>query len=265
MAAKFLMHYTGIIQPARTGTSPILLSMSRVQIAQTEWRRITNRHRPMCTPSSSAGLEPPCLHSSPYLPQHAFQIRPSTTPSGPDIGPGQISDDEWNLRAGKLVQIIIFPFIWLHSGIVCCDRSMPWLSLLTLPSPLFLLILTLYPFSSAKFLSIGRAVYTLRTTLPDFFEAGLVSRVDHDQDLRFQPAPETDAQNERPEAHPAPESIYAPNIRLSYTPPTALSLPSAFPKTLQVEGTKIGPLTSSRYELTLSARSSALSCFGDIY
>ena len=97
-----------------------------------------------------------------------------------------------------------------------------------------------FPGRRAKITSrdTGRAVYTLRTTLPNFFETGLVSKVDHDPDLSpSQVTSRAYTQDERSRGQQTPESIYAPNIRLSYTPPTALSLPSAFPKTLQVEGT----------------------------
>jgi hypothetical protein len=89
-------------------------------------------------------------------------------------------------------------------------------------------------------LGTGKAVYTLRTTLPNFFETGLGSQVDQDYDLSVVSSRldtlGTEVHNERLKARRPPESIYAPNIRLTYTPPTALSLPSAFPKTLQVEG-----------------------------
>jgi hypothetical protein len=83
-------------------------------------------------------------------------------------------------------------------------------------------------------------VYTLRSTLPNFFEAGLVSYVDHDPGLSMLPSSkvttETDMHDERTRCREEYESIYAPNIKLSYTPPTALSLPPGFPRTLQVEG-----------------------------
>ncbi|KAH7105772.1 hypothetical protein BKA62DRAFT_687913 [Auriculariales sp. MPI-PUGE-AT-0066] len=49
--------------------------------------------------------------------------------------------------------------------------------------------------------------------MPDFFAVGLVIRTESD---------------------PPYASIYAPNVRLSYTPPT--QLPSPFPATLHVEG-----------------------------
>ncbi|KZV94451.1 hypothetical protein EXIGLDRAFT_736956 [Exidia glandulosa HHB12029] len=59
----------------------------------------------------------------------------------------------------------------------------------------------------------GHAIDILRNTMPDFFATGLVSRS------------ETDS----PQA-----SIYAPNIRLSYTPP--VQLPSPLPATFRLEG-----------------------------
>lgn len=78
-------------------------------------------------------------------------------------------------------------------------------------------------------------MYVLRTTLPTFFETGLVSDVASDGD----PAVPADAHagsgsDARARADQRAPSIYAANIRLSYTPPTALALP--FPRTLQVEG-----------------------------
>lgn len=60
---------------------------------------------------------------------------------------------------------------------------------------------------------LGHAVEILRKTMPDFFVVGLVSRAETD---------------------PSSTSIYAPNIRLSYSPPT--QLPPPFPATLHVEG-----------------------------
>lgn len=59
----------------------------------------------------------------------------------------------------------------------------------------------------------GHAVEILRKTMPDFFVVGLVSRAETD---------------------PSGASIYAPNVRLSYSPPTPL--PPPFPATLHVEG-----------------------------
>ncbi|KAF8528426.1 hypothetical protein BU17DRAFT_38136, partial [Hysterangium stoloniferum] len=94
----------------------------------------------------------------------------------------------------------------------------------------------------------GKAVYTLETTLPKFFQIGLISYVEPDTDTSGSEASDSHA---RP-AH-IPDSIYAPNIKLSYTPPTALSLPSAFPKKLQVEGLPLYHASAAFIRHTLSA------------
>lgn len=80
----------------------------------------------------------------------------------------------------------------------------------------------------------GRAVYTLETTLPDFFQIGLVPMATQDNENSILNTKRED--NKPSEAKAVPESIYASNIRLSYTPPAAFGLPAAFPRTLQVEG-----------------------------
>ncbi|KIO11686.1 hypothetical protein M404DRAFT_994411 [Pisolithus tinctorius Marx 270] len=73
---------------------------------------------------------------------------------------------------------------------------------------------------------LGRAIYVLQQTLPDFFRIGLVSNVDPTRvpDLVY------NILSEQTEI----ENIYSPKIRLSYTPPVAL--PSPFPRTLWIEG-----------------------------
>lgn len=85
-------------------------------------------------------------------------------------------------------------------------------------------------------------MYVLRTTLPTFFETGLVSDVASDGDPAVPADAHADAHagsgsdgsDARARADQRAPSIYAANIRLSYTPPTALALP--LPRTLQVEG-----------------------------
>ena len=64
---------------------------------------------------------------------------------------------------------------------------------------------------------IGRAVSLLKSSIPTFFETGLVSSAENN------------------------ESVYANNIQLSYTPP--VHLPPPFPKTLSVEGMSIHPVS----------------------
>ncbi|KAF8575374.1 hypothetical protein K439DRAFT_1641423 [Ramaria rubella] len=106
-------------------------------------------------------------------------------------------------------------------------------------------------------LRAGRAIYTLKTTLPTFFETGLVSTVDGNADLlnvaSCQATPEEAGEDQRSHAQHVSESIYAPNIRLSYTPPSTFTLPSAFPKTLQVEGLPLYHASASFVRHTLSA------------
>ncbi|KAA1477851.1 hypothetical protein DENSPDRAFT_829287 [Dentipellis sp. KUC8613] len=104
-------------------------------------------------------------------------------------------------------------------------------------------------------LRFGRAVDTLTTTLPHFFTAGLVTHPVSSPAIPDDGGIGTDLARDR---IPAPakgkqkasgdaggdgadgdgdeelESIYAPRIRLSYTPPTAL--PAPLPRTLTVEG-----------------------------
>lgn len=102
--------------------------------------------------------------------------------------------------------------------------------------------------------SLGRAIYILRQTLPQFFKHGLISgSVDvgpSSSTSNFNlghkaPMHESDANADDP------ESIYSPKIKLAYTPP--LRLPPPFPGTLHVEG--MSPFTLSiptRMVLTLS-------------
>ncbi|KAF7305946.1 hypothetical protein HMN09_00749000 [Mycena chlorophos] len=79
-------------------------------------------------------------------------------------------------------------------------------------------------------LRTGRAIHILQQTLPEFFETGLItSSSDSATGLRPILGSVVGA--------PAPndlDSIYSPNIRLSYTPPG--NLPPPLPKTLHIEG-----------------------------
>ncbi|KAI0644142.1 hypothetical protein C8Q79DRAFT_913901 [Trametes meyenii] len=75
----------------------------------------------------------------------------------------------------------------------------------------------------------GRAIYILQQTLPTFFSTGLISSLDTSGA----------ASSGRLEED---TSIYSPNIRLVYRPPTPF--PSPFPRTLHVEGLSLY-LTSS--------------------
>ncbi|CDO73929.1 hypothetical protein BN946_scf185016.g86 [Trametes cinnabarina] len=91
----------------------------------------------------------------------------------------------------------------------------------------------------------GRAIYVLQQTLPTFFSTGLVSAVD------------TSPPNPRASAASASThdddiiSIYSPNIRLVYRPPTPF--PPPFPRTLQVEGLSLYLASSALLRHTLNA------------
>jgi hypothetical protein len=80
---------------------------------------------------------------------------------------------------------------------------------------------------------LGRAIYTLQQTLPDFFNSGLASwhADSHDAKSRslLSKLPLTGLTKGDEE-----ESIYSPNVRLIYTPPARL--PPPFPQTFRLEG-----------------------------
>ncbi|KAF7315803.1 hypothetical protein MIND_00096400 [Mycena indigotica] len=75
-------------------------------------------------------------------------------------------------------------------------------------------------------LRTGRAIYVLEQTLPDFFTTGLVNSIDSVTGT-LRPIHASQSSQDV-------DMIYSPNIRLSYTPPTAL--PPPLPKTLHIEG-----------------------------
>jgi len=62
----------------------------------------------------------------------------------------------------------------------------------------------------------GRGLYVLTSTLPDFFNSGLILNASHNEESGDD------------------EPIYAKTIELSYTPPT--TLPSPFPQTFHIQG-----------------------------
>ncbi|KAI9066198.1 hypothetical protein FKP32DRAFT_1646429 [Trametes sanguinea] len=84
----------------------------------------------------------------------------------------------------------------------------------------------------------GRAIYVLQQTLPTFFSTGLISSVD------TSPSPALASTDED-------TSIYSPNIRLVYRPPTPF--PPPFPRTLQVEGLSLYLASSALLRHTLNA------------
>ncbi|KAI0354011.1 hypothetical protein OH77DRAFT_533008 [Trametes cingulata] len=84
----------------------------------------------------------------------------------------------------------------------------------------------------------GRAIYVLQQTLPTFFSTGLISSVDT--------SPSHAKSN-----HDDDTSIYSPNIRLVYRPPTPF--PPPFPRTLHVEGLPLYLASSVLLRHTLNA------------
>lgn len=84
-------------------------------------------------------------------------------------------------------------------------------------------------------LRTGRAIYVLQQTLPEFFSVGLVTSIDsvtgsmRPLNTTYIPLPSATQTGPAPPPEDV-DSIYSPNIRLSYTPPAAL--PPPLPKTL---------------------------------
>ncbi|KAJ7026135.1 hypothetical protein C8F04DRAFT_1126279 [Mycena alexandri] len=105
-------------------------------------------------------------------------------------------------------------------------------------------------------LRTGRAIYVIQQTLPDFFSTGLVASIDRSTGHPRQGNGSTIVPNANPLDFRGPEdgdvdSIYSPNVRLSYTPPVAL--PSPFPKTLHIEGMPMYLASSVFVRHTLTA------------
>ncbi|KAI0635438.1 hypothetical protein C8Q77DRAFT_706374 [Trametes polyzona] len=84
----------------------------------------------------------------------------------------------------------------------------------------------------------GRGIYILQQTLPTFFSTGLISSLDTS---RSGSGTKTDDDT----------SIYSPNIRLVYHPPTPF--PPPFPRTLQIEGLSLYLASSVILRHTLNA------------
>ncbi|KAJ6551631.1 hypothetical protein B0H19DRAFT_1158380 [Mycena capillaripes] len=104
-------------------------------------------------------------------------------------------------------------------------------------------------------LRTGRAIYVIQQTLPDFFTTGLITSSDK---LTGSPrqANGNSLVNANQLDYHAPldvdvDSIYSPNVRLSYTPPVAL--PAPFPKTLHIEGMPMYLASSVFVRHTLNA------------
>ncbi|KAI0759403.1 hypothetical protein BD413DRAFT_651330 [Trametes elegans] len=84
----------------------------------------------------------------------------------------------------------------------------------------------------------GRAIYILQQTLPTFFSTGLISSLDTSvANSGSEPVDDT--------------SIYSPNIRLVYRPPTPF--PPPFPRTLHIEGLSLYLTSSVILRHTLNA------------
>ncbi|KAJ7148647.1 hypothetical protein C8R43DRAFT_925407 [Mycena crocata] len=103
----------------------------------------------------------------------------------------------------------------------------------------------------------GRAIYVIQQTLPDFFSTGLISSIDSATGIprravgNYIPLANANPLDNHPPPDEDVESIYSPNIRLSYTPPVAL--PTPFPKTLHIEGMPMYLASSVFVRHTLNA------------
>lgn len=88
---------------------------------------------------------------------------------------------------------------------------------------------------------VGRAIYVIQQTLPEFFSTGLITSINKSTGSPCQANGNFPLANVNPLDYHPPldedvDSVYSPNVRLSYTPPVAL--PAPFPKTLHIEGTR---------------------------
>ncbi|KAF8218303.1 hypothetical protein K438DRAFT_1474311, partial [Mycena galopus ATCC 62051] len=103
-------------------------------------------------------------------------------------------------------------------------------------------------------LRTGRAIYVIQQTLPDFFDTGLITSIHRSTGSPCQanghvPLAKADDYHTTPDEDI--DSIYSPNIRLSYTPPVAL--PAPIPKTWHIEGTSMYFASSRFVRHTLNA------------
>jgi len=93
-------------------------------------------------------------------------------------------------------------------------------------------------FTNCKALSVGRAIYIIQETFPEFFDTGLIMSLNKATGKPFRSSPFSPTTNvdflEPSLVNDLEEPIYSPNIRMSYTPPSRL--PSPFPKTFHIEG-----------------------------
>ncbi len=112
---------------------------------------------------------------------------------------------------------------------------------------------------------LGRAIYIIQQTLPDFFSTGLTSSLDMPEvrtEAESKPSNgawsltnalglKTKGKEKAKEEQTESESIYSPRIRLTYTPPTPL--PAPLPKTLHIEGLHLYTASSIFVRHTLNA------------
>lgn len=94
-------------------------------------------------------------------------------------------------------------------------------------------------------MSAGRAIYVIQQTLPEFFTTGLITSINKSTGSPrranggYLPLANANPLDYHEASEEDVDSIYSPNVRLSYTPPVAL--PAPFPKTLHIEGTLLNP------------------------
>ncbi|GLB41188.1 hypothetical protein LshimejAT787_0904030 [Lyophyllum shimeji] len=103
---------------------------------------------------------------------------------------------------------------------------------------------------------LGRAIYLLQQTLPEFFLVGLVTSIDRETGTPRPASASIPVLNANPldvqtYIDEDNETIYSPKVRLSYTPPVAL--PPPFPATLHIEGLPLYLASSVFIRHTLNA------------
>lgn len=107
---------------------------------------------------------------------------------------------------------------------------------------------------------LGRTIDIIRNTLPDFFTLGLITQADKATGEAKIPPPivgSTPLSDIAVLQDSSVDHLYSPTIRLSYTPPSRL--PSPFPETLQVEGSKLYLASAMFVRHTLTALYSDIS------
>ncbi|KAJ7318126.1 hypothetical protein DFH08DRAFT_754994 [Mycena albidolilacea] len=106
-------------------------------------------------------------------------------------------------------------------------------------------------------LRTGRAIYVIQQTLPEFFTTGLITSINKSTGSPrranggYLPLANANPLDYYDASEEDVDSIYSPNVRLSYTPPVAL--PAPFPKTLHIEGMSMYITSSVFVRHTLNA------------